>query len=858
MDEKTLAELDQAWGYIQAELPDQAQPILIRIVRQNPKSDMAWYMLSFVLSERNQQIYALQRALALNPGNTGAEQRLEQLIAEIASPPPGPKTVQAEVKPAPVPVQRQATPAPVEAAEPSRLLVSAVEEPKPAPKRRSHPVKAKRSRGGVIFLVAMAAFLVVTLVAAGGLIYLGYLDLGGLLNSVIPGRIPPAQVAATSTFTPTFTPSATLPPPTETPPPLPTRPTATPTLTPTPTPRPAVFTPSSCTFEIPQGVRVECGYVEVPEKRGGISLVNVRLMVAIYHSLSSSPAADPVIFLQGGPGGEAIQAVQGIYDSYIRPILQERDFIVFDQRGSGESQPSLACQELLNAHLLDLRQFSTSQERQENYVQAYQTCQNRLKLMGISPEAYTSAASAADVRDISAALGYQQVNLLAFSYGTRLAQLVMRDYPQLVRSAVLDSVVPLEVRMYNQVGYRTDFGLKVLFAGCAADPDCNTAFPDLEQVFYSLVEQLDATPVGLEIPSPIAGQPYQVQMTGAGLVSEVIWGLYSSYYIPALPKAIYDVQAGDYSYLKDVLSYQLDSTGSINLGSQASINCHEQVYATTQAELDSDLDLYPRLKSYSLSTIFGSSANLFGICSAWQAAPYDPRESEPLVSDLPVLILAGEYDPTTPPPFGQQLHDHLSASYFVELPGVGHSPSYYPGGSCPLSIVSDFLDDPTQQPDTACLAEMPEPAFLLPFNSEKVVFASFTNPEYAIQGIVPRGWRAMKYGFYNRQSSMQDPTQIGMQSAVDVSPNQWLDYLKTNFQGVGLDSNPKPLSQHRANGLTWQLYRSTYQGNPVDIALADNGKGRTYLVLMLSLPKERDDLYKAVYLPVIDALKPAQ
>lgn len=156
----------------------------------------------------------------------------------------------------------------------------------------------------------------------------------------------------------------------------------------------------------------------------------------------------------------------------------------------------------------------------------------------------------------------------------------------------------------------------------------------------------------------------------------------------------------------------------------------------------------------------------------------------------------------------------------------------------------------------ACLESMDSVAFVIPFDSEDVAFVPFTNPQYSIQGIAPKGWKAVDFGFYNRQTSLKDPTQLGMQSADNVSIQYWLDFLMDNFQGVGLDAEPQFLVQRKANGFTWRLYRSMYKGNPVDIALAENGKGRTYLVIMLSLKSEQEQLYRLVYLPVIDALKP--
>jgi pimeloyl-ACP methyl ester carboxylesterase len=87
---------------------------------------------------------------------------------------------------------------------------------------------------------------------------------------------------------------------------------------------------------------------------------------------------------------------------------------------------------------------------------------------------------AMDAVDVLTALGYQQVNLYGASYGTRIAQLVMRDHPEFVRSAILDSVVPIEVRLFDQNAGGSGQALESLFESCRNDPSCSSAYPDLE------------------------------------------------------------------------------------------------------------------------------------------------------------------------------------------------------------------------------------------------------------------------------------------------------------------------------------------------------------------------------------------
>jgi pimeloyl-ACP methyl ester carboxylesterase len=112
----------------------------------------------------------------------------------------------------------------------------------------------------------------------------------------------------------------------------------------------------------------------------------------------------------------------------------------------------------------------------------------------------------------------------------------------------------------------------------------------------------------------------------------------------------------------------------------------------------------------------GSREDLEGVqtyCEAWGVERSDPVEDEPVVSDLPALILSGQYDPGTPPENGLVTAETLSNSYFVEVPNAGHGEVFsYP--LCVLPIVADFLDEPAVEPNTSCIAGVPPVEWALP------------------------------------------------------------------------------------------------------------------------------------------------
>jgi pimeloyl-ACP methyl ester carboxylesterase len=148
----------------------------------------------------------------------------------------------------------------------------------------------------------------------------------------------------------------------------------------------------------------------------------------------------------------------------------------------------------------------------------------------------------------------------------------------------------------------------------------------------------------------------------------------------------------------------------MGLGMTISVECHDHAYASTPEALDALIAEFRVAEALGTTSVNG--AEIVSFCDEWGAAPFDPRDGAPLVSNIPTLILAGEYDPTTPPLFGRRVGETLENSFYFEFPGEGHAPSA--GDSCALGIALAFIDDPALEPDSACIAEMDGPHFVVP------------------------------------------------------------------------------------------------------------------------------------------------
>ena len=185
--------------------------------------------------------------------------------------------------------------------------------------------------------------------------------------------------------------------------------------------------------------KASCGYLVVPENRSRPEGRTIRLLVAKYPARSAEKRPDPIVYLAGGPGDIAPLEVNGLIAA---DFIRDRDIYVVSQRGTMFSEPALTCvaPDAFGRELLGLRFYSEATMRA--HLAATEACHRDLAATGADLSAYNSTESAADFADLRKVLGFDVWNVYGTSYGSYLAQTLMRDHPEGIRSVVLDSVLP--------------------------------------------------------------------------------------------------------------------------------------------------------------------------------------------------------------------------------------------------------------------------------------------------------------------------------------------------------------------------------------------------------------------------------
>lgn len=471
------------------------------------------------------------------------------------------------------------------------------------------------------------------------------------------------------------------------------------------------FEPAPCSFALAadqiEGVTLRCGFVLVPENRSLPEGKWIRLAVAIFKS-STLATRPPLLLLGGGPGTVVLDTFGPIISGALADdFTADRDFVMFDQRGVGYSEPALNCPELADLALRMIGIYRTREQETEDQVEAAFACRDRLAANGIDLTAYHTAANAADVNDIRIALGYGRLDLWGISYGTRLALAVQRDFPGIVANLVLDSALPPSVNQVTDRAANAERAFRTLFDGCAADLACASAYPDLEAVFYSLVGRFNATPASFFAQDPRTGRVYNVVLTGDLLLRTLNAALTDASLIPFVPLVAASIRAGDFTLISQATSLLTFGGRGQSTGMFYSVNCADEVSRTSAAQVSAARRTVRREIVEALS----EDARL-RICAGWGAAQ-TPRSAEaPVVTDVPTLIIAGEYDPLTPPSYAEITSRTLRNSRWFEFRGIGHAVER--SSSCAHAMMIDFLAAPQLAPDARCLGEMRAPAWVIP------------------------------------------------------------------------------------------------------------------------------------------------
>lgn len=445
-----------------------------------------------------------------------------------------------------------------------------------------------------------------------------------------------------------------------------------------------------------EGESVTCSDLIVYESRMTESDRTIQLHIARYRGQSDGT---PVVYLNGGPGGSVAALTGGIDQRAVSLLANGADLILFDQRGVGRSEPALDCPEVMG--LPDLSDLAVWRDA---YVAAVGACLDRHSADGADLAAYSSVGSAADVEDLRREFGFEQVDIVGVSYGTRLGLEVLRDYPEGVRAMVLDSVVAPQASTVVDGARNFQDAVSRLFGACSTDPACDEAYGGLQGTFLEAIDKLDAAPMVL----PDLG----VSLTGNHFIWSSFRAMYGQRNYPAAPAFVTAAAAGEAAEVERILrdsGATATAGGGLSLLMHHSMVCADGLRHVTQEEIDEAFDgVAPRIDEFFRVSLLEAYR---AICDRIPVSIAPPSAREPVVSDVRVLIMSGEFDPVTPARYGHAVAETLSRATVVDFSNTGHVASM--SSPCGGLLALGFLADPTAAIDARC-AEAIDLTFDLP------------------------------------------------------------------------------------------------------------------------------------------------
>jgi len=445
----------------------------------------------------------------------------------------------------------------------------------------------------------------------------------------------------------------------------------------------------------------ECGYVTVPLRHARPNGPTIQLATVVIRSEDDSRKPDPLFIAQGGPGGSSI-------DTYARILATvadynpapNRDLVIWDQRGTLWSKPALVCPEIGAAELKASLEGAVDLSPEEE-LEPFRVCFERLAQEVVDFSAFNSVENAHDIEALRLALGYESINFYGVSYGTELGQYLMREHPEHLRAVILDAVVPMDFNLVTEVAFVKQRIGEKYFDSCAADPRCAEAFPDLGQRFLKLLDRLDAEPAIVEVrkqDDPF-GEPYRIELDGESLEGILYQALYMDSLQPLIPYVVDRADHGDYNLLSSMLLPMVLFDDTFAEGMYMTVVCAER------GGTDLKETAYPGVVERLAQEGREGAETILAVCREWGIELLDPETREPVESDIPTLLLSGDFDPITPPAFAARVGETLAYDFQVVFPKGTHGQAV--SDPCANAIITSFLDDPEREPDAPCAATPP-------------------------------------------------------------------------------------------------------------------------------------------------------
>lgn len=429
-------------------------------------------------------------------------------------------------------------------------------------------------------------------------------------------------------------------------------------------------------FEARDGrtVPAERGSLQVPENRSDPESRAIELAFVRFAATTDEPGP-PIVLLAGGPGGSGIDAARGHRFELLMGLRQFGDVVAFDQRGTGESEPDMSCDDEFSLPLDRPLDRATAGA---TMAVAAQRCVDRLAGRGIDLGGYTTLDNADDLDALRRALGAERLILVGSSYGSHLALATVDRHGDRIDRLVLSGLEPLhhtwklpsdQQRLLERVAVLAE-----------QDPAVRRVLPDLLGTIEELVRRFRTDPVRVAVEHPEEGA-MEIVLGELDLQRFLAGMLRGPDEFRAMPDALARMANGDF----------------LGLAMQAARFRHGEMWNAMSLAMDCASGMSgewaTRIAVEARQTLLADAINFPypEVCAGVPVGDLGDAFRDMQSNDTPALLMSGSLDGRTPPSNAEEVVARMPNAIHFVIRGAGHSDDMLAGTEALEATVHAFL-----------------------------------------------------------------------------------------------------------------------------------------------------------------------
>ena len=440
--------------------------------------------------------------------------------------------------------------------------------------------------------------------------------------------------------------------------------------------------PCDCPVKVDSSFQTECGYLIVPENRKKKNSKMIKLPFVWVKSKNPAKQKDPILYTTGGPGGSSLGWARNWTQ---RSIINNRDCIAFEQRGTRYAIPNLWSNELSDA----IREsYRKNLNKDSMVLEGTKRYKKSLEAKGIDLAGYNTDETVSDIHDLLKTLSIDSVNLFGGSYSGGLMLAVLQKDPSRIRSLILDSPLPTFVPIDEEEPNNFNEALSILSRYSANDSADKQRYGNLKQQFDDYFTSISDKIFSFPYVEKGKTDTTPVEYTRSDLLGVIVNTLSDYRRIKDVPYLITEIIKGNHQpYIKDVLDHIINNNSGPS-GMRISVYCADQTAYHDEAVLQQFYQVYPYLKGYHINDVYKE------MCDCWKVPPISPTTKQPFYSNKPVLLAAGSLDPACRPLYIDMIHHYMANSQRLLFTQRSHGVL---GGKDADAIMKSFLDSPHEK-----------------------------------------------------------------------------------------------------------------------------------------------------------------